>query len=1093
MPKPSEANLWYYRLFKPYVETDQLLQNNPEDWARLRVWDGNTLKPVMPEGFSGVPNEEQINMLYTHMKNKELFFFELGDPIPKMVYGKERHSISNDLVEPTAPQPPQGPEPPKEEEEKAKYLQALDIYQKALTQYQLSQEVFQKYGEQFKTAVDSYNADRNMEQDSKEADARHANLTFEGEKIFRGRADWVISEAMGPRPSAPAEVFFETDQQGLHAALRFSQYDRQLAPNGYDLPSDSRLTDYDAATINFAMLGVRSRMARAMLQTGKVGLMNARSSSLDHFSYIVTGLFSTPRINQPLGEYMGLAMQMGQEAIEAYNGGDPKLLGQRLAETVQSIKVAFTGTGQCNVTADTAAASKLTERLVGLFEKNPDIWKATGLPDQELNNMRGYVQVGKLYDNYLDSVIKFNAAKAMGTDLSQEEKAEILADAVIRRMVSKELENDSKLVENSKEYMDGVTEAVLKDQEAGEALAVWMAANKNKLSAQDFDKQRELQINILDYNVHASVAMAQPVDHPILAQLAQPGMLERLRQNLMKDPAILEQAGKPLTELSVETSTKLDPLVDQVRPLVGLSTIQAEWNERFQSMLARANLAADSDRLLIAQTDAKGVKTLVSVASLLEGGLQALQDPKSNAFDLLYDNAKNGKLYLGGTDEAMPTRLSVDGGLLSTQQMERPTRWMRFANLITFGWAYAKECEAAEAYDNFVKAKQASTAAAQNKQEAPKKEAANEQPQKQKEAAPDKQTTKTQPTKSKRILQAEDKTAMEKFFDRLAIPEKYLPENSPIKLDGKTAGVLRVMALGSPEVTVKLNQEGDRKANNPDENYERIVDSSFMYKGASHKGDIAFLQSSWKTLDRALSEAANTGNFSKLGKLIADGLTQNNKVLQAQKRLTDTYTAYATLGGAVLDVLKDNPQLEQAVKAHLGPDSKQFDMAKAARNISNLRTEVMPIYEKMLEQFGQTVKIERINPSTGEMETQNRIAVSGNIRDMAKVTLLFNIDVAMMKREFNLEGSAYAQDGTVENYINELNKSEVLDDFLKSPDRLATLQDPIKMRELYLNAVADRQKQIAQQGNVNELKKGLESQQEQLEVPQMKEPFISGT
>jgi hypothetical protein len=48
------------------------------------------------------------------------------------------------------------------------------------------------------------------------------------------------------------------------------------------------------------------------------------------------------------------------------------------------------------------------------------------------------------------------------------------------------------------------------------------------------------------------------------------------------------------------------------------------------------------------------------------------------------------------------------------------------------------------------------------------------------------------------------------------------------------------------------------------------------------------------------------------------------------------------------------------------------------------------------------------------------------------------------------------------------------------------------MRELYTNAVADRQKQIAQQGNVNELKQGLASQQEQPEVPQQHESSLSG-
>lgn len=1072
MPKPSEANLWYYRLFKPYVEGDQLLQNSPEDWARLQVWDGNGLKPVMPDGFSGLPNEEQINMLYTHMQNKKLFFFELGDPIPKLVHEKERYSMASDLVAPTAPQPPQSSNPSKDEQ--STYVQAREEYEKKLTQYQLAQEVFQNYGDQFKAAVDGYNAGRNMEQESKEADARYANLTFEGEKILRDRADRIISEVMSPRPNAPAEVFFETDQQGRDAALRFSQYDQYLEPNGYDLPQDSRLTDYDAATINFAMLGVRSRMERAFFNTGKHGLMNARSAAMDGFSYIVTGMFGTPRINQPLGDYLGLAMQMGQEAIEAYNGGNPKLLGERLAETVQSLKTAFTGSGQFNnVTNDLVAASKLTERLVGLFEKNPDIWKATGLPNQELNNMRGYVQVGKLYDNYLDSVIKFNDAKIRGTELSQEEKAEILADTIIRRMVAKELEKENRAEEEKEEYQTRLADAIVKDQEAGERLDAWVAANKDRLSKEEFIKQRELQIDLLDYNIHVSIATAQPMDHPIFAKLAQPGMLERLRQNLMKDPAILEQAGKPLTELDVETGAKLDSLVDQVQPLMELSKAQAVWNEKFQAMLTQANLAADSDRLMIAQTDDKGIKTMVSVASLLEGGLQ---DPKSNAFDLLYANAKNGNLYLRGTDEAMPTRLNADGGLFSTQQMERPTRWMRFANLITFGWAYAKECEAAAAYDNYVKAMQANGAAAQKVEEAPKQEAAKEQPKEQKKADPAMQKAKAQPAKSKSLLQPEDKTAMEKFFDHLALPKKYMPENSPIKLDGKTAGVLRIMALGSPEVTVKLNQQGDRMANDPDKNYKRIVDGYFVNKMEPHKGDVAFLQSSWKTLNRALSEAASTGDFSKLGKLIADGLTQNNKVLQAQKRLSDTYTAYAALGGVVLDILKDNPQLEQAVKKHLGPDSKQFDMAKAARNISNLRTEVMPIYEKMLEQFGQTVKYERMNPKTGVMETTEKIAVGGNIRDMAKVAQLFNIDVKMFTGEFKLEGSEYAQDDVVEKYTDELNRSDVLRDFLNSDDRVTTLQDPIKMKELYTKAVEDRQKQIAQQSNQKELENNLENQ-----------------
>lgn len=722
MPKPSDAILWYHRLFKPYVEENQLLQNSPEDWARLQVWDGNGLKSVMPDGFSGIPNEEQINMLYTHMQNKELFFFELGDPVPKLVDKDERYSISSDFVKPTAPQPPQDPDAL---EEQSKYAQAQEEYNYKLTQYQLSQEVFGKYGNQFKAAVDGYNAGRNMKQDSKERDAREANSTLERVKMLRGRANRVISQVMAPRPSAPADVFFETSRQGRNATLKYSTYDTQLAPNGYDLPQDSRISEDEAATINFAMLGVRSQMERAFLNTGKYGFMNARSTATEGFSFIVTGFFGMPRTDQFMADRLGLAMRMGKEAIEAYNGGNPELLGKQLGETVQALKTVFTGTGQYDVTQDMVAASKLTERLLGLFAKKPDIWKATGLPDRELDNMRGYVQVGKLYDNYVDSMIKYNAAKAKGTDLSREEKAEILADAVIRRMVSKELEKDGQLVEESKAYKDSITEAVMQDQEAGEKLAAWEKVNKGKLTEEEFTKQSNLMSSLFDCNVHASIAMTQPVEHPILTKLAQPGMLERLRQNLMKDPAILEQAGKSLPEFNVETGAKLDPLVDPVQSLVELSQAQVAWNEKFQAMLIQAppSSASYSDRLMIAQTDAKGVKTMVSVSSLLEGGPLALQDPKSNALDLLYDNAQNGNLYFRSTEQGMPTRLNADGGAFSTQPMQRPTLWMRFANTITFGWAYAKECDAAAAYDNFMQAKQGSEAAARNVEEVPQPEA----------------------------------------------------------------------------------------------------------------------------------------------------------------------------------------------------------------------------------------------------------------------------------------------------------------------------------------------------------------------------------
>jgi hypothetical protein len=104
MPYPhSEAIHWYYRIFMPVVQHSKLLPNKPEDWARLQVWDGNSLKPAMPAGFSGVPTEEQINQLYAHVQNRELFFFELGQQTPLLWMEGKRPLTAKEPAVPAKP------------------------------------------------------------------------------------------------------------------------------------------------------------------------------------------------------------------------------------------------------------------------------------------------------------------------------------------------------------------------------------------------------------------------------------------------------------------------------------------------------------------------------------------------------------------------------------------------------------------------------------------------------------------------------------------------------------------------------------------------------------------------------------------------------------------------------------------------------------------------------------------------------------------------------------------------------------------------------------------------------------------------------
>lgn len=488
----SKAEYWFHRAFKAEVQKARLLLNNPEDWARLQVWDGNGLKPVMVEGFSGEPTLEQINMLYSHVQKNELFFFELGNTTPQLVDDKGFIAISMEPKEPPQPRPVVITDDMSEFEKKRENQRFIDETAKYKTEsriFKATQMVHEKCGPGFKTAVEKYNDGRNMDQERTETKSRGSKDALEVYRINRARADRVITEMMSPHPGTPLDIFYEDNQTYNNATIDLKYYHKQLLPNQYDLPKNEKLTDYDAATINFAMLGVLSHMKKVLYEMGGMGPKYADTKAKDGFHMLITGLFGTARNDQPLADCLGAAMKLGQESVEKYlEAGDPSLLGQRLGECVKNIKLSFTGFGQNTVGESVTAATKLTERLLGLFDKNPDIWKATGLNEQDRDFMRGYVQIGNIYDRYLDSQIKYNAATTKGIELSQEEKTEVLVNAVIRRMVENELAKGHNAAEASDAYKARFAEAAVLENAAHQKLNQWKDENRSKYkNKDDFD------------------------------------------------------------------------------------------------------------------------------------------------------------------------------------------------------------------------------------------------------------------------------------------------------------------------------------------------------------------------------------------------------------------------------------------------------------------------------------------------------------------------------------------------------------------------------------------------------------------------------
>ena len=98
----------------------------------------------------------------------------------------------------------------------------------------------------------------------------------------------------------------------------------------------------------------------------------------------------------------------------------------------------------------------------------------------------------------------------------------------------------------------------------------------------------------------------------------------------------------------------------------------------------------------------------------------------------------------------------------------------------------------------------------------------------------------------------------------------------------------------------------------------------------------------------ALRQAA-TGDYEKLAKIIADGLTHNNKFLQNQKELSDLYTGCAEMGQMMIKLMDKNDDLKKAVMDQLGADTKQIDIANTAKNISDFRVDAMKTYQEMMK------------------------------------------------------------------------------------------------------------------------------------------------
>ena len=196
---------WFYEKFITQGGNINFRMDRATDWAGLQIFDGNTLKPAMGQGFKGRPTSEQLKNLYDLAKQGKLVFFDLAKEKPEAVTLDGTVSIEMNPVKPTEPVKP-GENATKDE--KSSYAFKAMMYDKLKQNYEKAVEALGKLGEGFGAAVEAYNGTRDMKAEQKEAESRKVNRTYARQQRRLNNADRLIDGAFGPRPVPLADYFF---------------------------------------------------------------------------------------------------------------------------------------------------------------------------------------------------------------------------------------------------------------------------------------------------------------------------------------------------------------------------------------------------------------------------------------------------------------------------------------------------------------------------------------------------------------------------------------------------------------------------------------------------------------------------------------------------------------------------------------------------------------------------------------------------------------------------------------------------------------------------------------------------------------------
>ncbi|MBR5572666.1 MAG: hypothetical protein IKV99_08550 [Oscillospiraceae bacterium] len=238
-------------------------------------------------------------------------------------------------------------------------------------------------------------------------------------------------------------------------------------------------------------------------------------------------------------------------------------------------------------------------------------------------------------------------------------------------------------------------------------------------------------------------------------------------------------------------------------------------------------------------------------------------------------------------------------------------------------------------------------------------------------------------------------------------------KDAPFQLSGDTGagltefGMLALFGVASPDTkyrttTKKEGQEFEEHVNDPDKAYPEML-SNVIYRKHTNYNRTAIASASAllrKCKNNAIDAivAADAGNFELMGKLIANGLKQNTKLMDSQKAINEDFIACSDINAKALDLMARNPELEKAVSNNM--TKAELNAAKAAAAMGKVHLEGVKSLDKIAE--------------------SNYILNANHEKDLINVFQMSYVDNQFASKTVSLEQSPYGSDPALPDKINGL-------------------------------------------------------------------------